>query len=114
MHDILSSWERRALLYFLRDHEGPASMDRLAAHVVGWRRGDSTPAREDEDDVCRTRTVLLHAHVVKMEEFGVLAYDPREDTVRLNDGMTVAVDPPWQERNGEGTRESERATTVDA
>lgn len=100
MHDIFSCWERRAILYYLHERADPAPLDRLAAHLVGWRRGERTPAAPEADAVQRTRRSLLHGHVRKMENFGVVSYDPREDAVRLVDGMTVAVDPPWEDRDG--------------
>lgn len=98
MHDILSCWERRALLYYLQEREDPAPLDDLAAHVVGWRRGNESPA-SDDDAVARERRELLREHVEKMAEFGVVRYDPRADDVHLVDGMTVAVSAPWRHQD---------------
>jgi len=98
MHDILSCWERRALLYYLQEREDPASLDDLAAHVAGWRRGDDAAATDDEAVRAAERT-LRRDHLRKMEAFGVLSYEPREDVVDLVDGMTVAVSRPWRHRD---------------
>lgn len=94
MHDILSCWERRALLYYLQEREDPASLPSLAAHLAGWRRGDEAPADHTE----AFRQTVRHEHVRKMEAFDVVRYDARDDTVTLVDGMTLAVDEPWRRR----------------
>lgn len=97
MHDILSCWKRRALLYYLQEVEEPADVDELAAHLQAWRRGDEEPAA-GEDAVDQVREDLRHEHVRKMEEFGVVRYRPATETVHLVDGMTVAVSAPWEHR----------------
>jgi hypothetical protein len=97
MHDILSCWERRALLYYLQERSDPASLGDVAAHLAGWRGGNETPA-EDETAVRETRRELRREHVRKMATFGALRYDARASTVELVDGMTVAVSEPWRDR----------------
>lgn len=97
MHDILSCWKRRAILYYLQEVEEPADVDDVATHLLAWRRGDETPTRA-ADDPESVREELLHEHVEKMEEFGVVRYRDHTDSVHLVDGMTVAVSAPWEHR----------------
>jgi len=98
MHDIFSDWERRAILYHLQDVGGRSSVEATAAHLVGWWRGRERPAAADEDLVDRVRRRLGCAHLSKLDEFGVLAYDPRSGTVRLSEEMKLSVSDPWTDR----------------
>lgn len=95
MHDILSCWERRALLYYLQEREDPAGLRTVSAHLAGWRRGNEGPSSDDEA-IVDTRRELRREHLRKMEEFGVVWFDPGVDDVGLVDGMTVAVSKPWR------------------
>ena len=105
MHDVFSSWERRAILYYLQEREAAASVADLAEHLVAWRRGTDQPAAGAGDVVERVRHRIVHAHVMEMAEFGVLRYDARSERVELSEGMRVTVCPPWHrdsDRPGQG------------
>jgi|GEM_PF-2306139 len=101
MHDIFSDWERRAILYHLQDVGGRSSVEATAAHLVGWWRGREHPAAADEDLVDHVRRRLGCAHLAKLDDFGVLAYDPRSGTVRLSEEMKLSVSDPWTDRGGD-------------
>ncbi|WP_135364085.1 DUF7344 domain-containing protein [Halosimplex halophilum] len=100
MHDIFSDWERRAILYHLQSVGGRSSVEALAAHLVGWWRGREEPAEVDGELVDRVRRRLGCAHLSKLDDFGVLAYDPRSGTVRLSEEMKLSVSEPWTDRSG--------------
>ncbi|WP_459192634.1 DUF7344 domain-containing protein [Halosimplex sp. J119] len=107
MHDVFSDWERRAILYYLQDCGNRAPVEEVAAHLVGWWRGEDRPAATDEDAVTRVRDRLGCAHLSKLDDFGVVAYDPRTDTVRLAEDMKLSISEPWSDRsdaNGADTR----------
>jgi len=48
MHDVLSTWERRAVLYCLTERDCRVEMETLASHVAGWRRGVDEPEPDAE------------------------------------------------------------------
>lgn len=96
MHDVLSDWTRRAVLYYLQEYGDPAEVEDVAVHLLAWWRGREKPASDGHDVDRRTRQCLLQEHLLKMDEFGVLAYDAGSDAVRLVEGMEVVVDPPWR------------------
>ncbi|WP_436927465.1 DUF7344 domain-containing protein [Halosimplex amylolyticum] len=101
MHDVFSDWERRAILYYLQEHDGRATVEEVAAHLVGWWRGHDRPADADDAAVARVRDRLGCAHLLKLDDFGVLTYDPRGDTVRLAEDMKISISEPWSDRPDE-------------
>ena len=98
MHDIFSDWERRAILYHLQTVDGRSSVEATAAHLVGWWRGHEGPAAADDELVDHVRRRLGCAHLSKLDDFGVLTYDPRSGTVRLSEEMKLSVSEPWTDR----------------
>ncbi|WP_218927297.1 DUF7344 domain-containing protein [Halosimplex rubrum] len=100
MHDIFSDWERRAILYHLQEVGGRSSVEAVAAHLVGWWRGRERPAAAGDDLVDSVRRRLGCAHLAKLDDFGVLAYDPRSGTVRLSEEMKLSVSEPWTDHGG--------------
>lgn len=101
MHDIFSDWERRAILYHLEQVGGRSSVEAVAAHLVGWWRGRERPATAEDELVDHVRRRLGCAHLAKLDDFGVLAFDPRSGIVRLSEDMKLSVSEPWTDR-GEG------------
>lgn len=98
MHDVFSDWERRAILYYLQEHDGRASVEEVAAHLVGWWRGGDSPAAATDDEVARVRDRLGCAHLLKLDDFGVVTYDVRGETVRLAEEMKLSISEPWTDR----------------
>lgn len=99
MHDVFSSWERRAILYCLQE-EGECSVRQVARYLIGWRGGEASPASAGDERVDRVRDRVVYTHVLRMAEFGIIGYDPRRETVDLPEDMQVSVSPPWCEVDG--------------
>jgi hypothetical protein len=76
--DLLRNALRRHVIYALREN-GPATADELAEAVVSAGVSD-----------CRDRvlTSLVHTHLPKLAEAGVVEYDGPESLVSLSDGVT--------------------------
>ncbi len=77
--DILADQRRRYALYYLYgSSDGVATVDEIADHVVSLEEyGDSV-----DDHRLHVVTSLQHMHLPKLEDAGVLEYDPRSETVR--------------------------------
>lgn len=103
MHDILSNWERRALLFYLQERDGACSLDDAAAEIVGWR--DDDPPTAGDQRVVRLQSTLRHSHVPEMVEFGVLARERRPRGVRIADDVAVSVAAPWRASGGAAVEE---------
>lgn len=98
MHDVFSNWYRRAILYYLQDHDDPVSVTAVARQLVAWQRESAEGSGADAAAVERTRPRILEVHIAAMEEFGILGYDPVADTVWIHDDATISVVPPWEDR----------------
>jgi predicted transcriptional regulator len=80
--DLLADARRRYLLYYLREHE-TAPVEELADAVAGWRgpaggEGDIAPAEHE-----RARTALVHVHLPKLADAGVVTFDHDDATATL-------------------------------
>lgn len=89
IHDVFSDPHRQAILHYLEESEEPASLCDVAQTITGWVERDGTASVAD-----RTTAWLLHTHVLAMEEFGLVDYDPETDTIRLPDDVAITVSPP--------------------
>ncbi|WP_227355773.1 DUF7344 domain-containing protein [Haladaptatus salinisoli] len=75
--DLLSNEHRRHVLYYFHGESQPiATVDELVTHFC--TQFDVRTA-EDAD---RLRTQLLHGHLPKLENHGIIEYDDRSETVR--------------------------------
>lgn len=94
MNDVFSSWCRRAILYYLQDHEDPVAVTAVTRQLIVWQR-DEVPHPEQEAALVEwLRPRLLQHHIVEMDEFGILNYDPDSDRVWIPDTVTITVSPP--------------------
>ncbi|MFC6835482.1 DUF7344 domain-containing protein [Halomarina ordinaria] len=86
LHDILSKRRRRRLLVYLVETEAPVTLEELVAAVATAEAG--APADTVDDDVLRSITLsLVHSHLPRLDDAGVVAFDPDRDRAEL------AVDP---------------------
>lgn len=72
-HELLASGRRRILLDIFDGRSTAVELDELAAGVAAREaEADAT----DEETVERIRTALHHVHLPKMDDAGVVDYDP--------------------------------------
>ncbi|WP_209019667.1 DUF7344 domain-containing protein [Halorussus marinus] len=75
----LAEPRRRYVLYYLREH-GRARVDDLAIQIGAWER-DVATAELSVDDVEQITLELVHTHLPKLEDAGLVGYDRRTETV---------------------------------
>ncbi|WP_227380896.1 DUF7344 domain-containing protein [Haladaptatus halobius] len=76
--DLLADTHRRTILQYLNDQETDvATVDELATHVHA-----EVEAVPDPD---HARTALVHMHVPKLADAGVIEYDQHDETVQYQD-----------------------------
>jgi hypothetical protein len=85
LFDVLADERRRLALYCLDTRGGSVALAELAAEVARLERGidEGESTRLPDEDVQPVYLDLYHAHVPKMEENGVVEYDPDTGTVGL-------------------------------
>jgi len=94
MQDVFSNSCRRAILYYLQERDGPATLTALVRQLVTWQRAAPETESGDTPAVEQLRSRILQAHVLEMERFGIVAFDSDSDTVWIPDDVTVSVAPP--------------------
>ncbi|MFB6123506.1 MAG: hypothetical protein ABEJ78_08610, partial [Haloferacaceae archaeon] len=83
IHDVLRNDRRRLVLERLRDHGGSETVAELAEFIAAVEAGTSPPPRNVRQSVY----VSLHqTHLPKLDELGIVTYDPNEKTVSLAAG----------------------------
>ena len=83
LFDVFASERRRILLAVLHERSPPVSTVDLAEAVAG-READDAP----RDLVDRVQVSLHHAHLPKLSDSGIVAYDPGQSVVRdVADGI---------------------------
>ena len=82
--DALAARRCRYSLYLLSDH-GAMTVDDLAARVAALELGCSL-SEVSEDRRRRVKTSLVHTHLPRLSDLGVVDYDRKERTVHLDDG----------------------------
>ena len=80
--DLLGSAYRRCVIYALQENDR-ADLDELADAVVSSGLAD---------DRQRAAASLVHTHLPKLADFGVVSYADPEDEVSLDDGVE-ALEP---------------------
>ena len=82
--ELLGRERRRYALYYLRQRDGPVTVEELAEAIAEWERDDAEHGPEDE----RFEEVVLslnHAHLPKIESADSIEYDRENDRVRIAD-----------------------------
>ena len=98
MHDVFSNRCRRAILYYLQETEGPATVQALLRKLIEWDRGLVTPPNRDSVLVESIRTSIYRSHVLEMAKADIIEYDPVEDTIWIPDRIEFAIAPPWDDQ----------------
>lgn len=69
-YELLASERRRIALAVLESSAGPIEVETLAATLATWENGASGETVE------RAASSLHHVHLPKMDDLGVIEYDP--------------------------------------
>ncbi|PSQ27422.1 hypothetical protein BRD06_05025 [Halobacteriales archaeon QS_9_67_15] len=89
LFDLLSQPGNRYTLAYLVRADGAVPYDDLVEYVVdkgGIPEGLSTEEFRD-----RVATRLVHSNLPKLDESGLVDYDPQQQTIRRTDATSVAV-----------------------
>lgn len=77
--ELLSDYDRRCLLGYLRDDpDGTATVEELVDHLADKR----AKRTDDAPDIDRIETRLHHTHIPKLANAGVIEYDDRSGEIR--------------------------------
>lgn len=83
--DVLSNERRRCVLQYLKRQDGRrVELRELVDHVAAWEN-DTTPDAVGTDERKRVYTALRQAHLPKMEQAGILEYEPMRSEVELTE-----------------------------
>lgn len=102
--DILSNTRRRMVLYYLRQHGGPAAVQDIAEEIAALEN-DVDPEALSRQQQKRVYVSLYQTHLPKLETAGVIGYDEDEGLVSLTSRAmeidtyltpTATADYPWQ------------------
>lgn len=87
--DILSVARRRALLYYLRDRDGDAtiSIDQLVEGVRARENAAANPQSSASAD--QVRLSLVHVHLPKLDEAGIVVHDADADVVEYDENPAL-------------------------
>jgi hypothetical protein len=82
IHDVLRNDRRRLVIESLRDGEGVADVSDLAERIATRESGSDPPPSNKRQSVY----VSLHqTHLPKLDDLGIVAYDPDDRAVELLD-----------------------------
>lgn len=84
--DVLTDQERRAAVEYLAMATGAVPVDEL----VGFVEATSTAGRARLDSRQRTEIRFHHVHLPKLDDAGLLDYDPGEQVVTPTETVDVA------------------------
>lgn len=82
---VLAHPRRRFILQYLQTVETPLPVDELATALVAWE-DQRTGADQPRDERTGIEISLVHSHLPKMADAGVVTYDATRQTVMLADG----------------------------
>ncbi|USZ68675.1 hypothetical protein NGM10_02785 [Halorussus salilacus] len=85
--DLLSNARRRGVLYAV-GRDGRAAVDDLAERIAAWQRDGGSVEETGGPSADEVRTSLVHVHLPKLADAGVVAYDRSTGIVRLTESAT--------------------------
>lgn len=100
--DVLSSQRRRFILQYLLQNEGEGRLKHVVTTVAAWEN-DTSP--EELSSKLRTRayTTIRQTHLPKMDEYGIVEYDPDSGDILLTESgeilETYLDEPPGSDDN---------------
>lgn len=81
---LLENPHRRYILAYLREYTHPVSLDELATQLSKWEYDVPSSSVADEQRK-HFRVVLYHRHAPKMEDAGLLDFDPESEHLALSE-----------------------------
>ena len=82
IHDVLRNDRRRLVIESLRESDGSADVGALARSIAARETGTEPPPTNKRQSVY----VSLHqTHLPKLDSLGIVAYDPNDGAVELQD-----------------------------
>lgn len=82
--DALADPRRRHTLYYLNDHRTePITIDELARHVTAMET-EYAPDTLVEADYADIKRELYHNHLPRLDDYGIIDYDPRSGDMRFH------------------------------
>jgi hypothetical protein len=90
LFDVFANERRRIALYCLDARRREVGLAELADAVARVERGidDGKSAHFSDEDVQSVYLDLYHNHVPKMEDYGIVEFDPASGIVRLHSVLT--------------------------
>lgn len=88
---LLADADRRHVLRELFEIDGHTTAEELSQEVAARRKG-TTATNADSGDVARARISLVHNHLPRLADHGVIEYDRRSGAVRLDDTAELTSD----------------------
>ena len=89
LFDLLSQPGNRYTLAYLVRADGAVPYDDLVGYVVD--KGGTPEGLSTEEFRDRVATRLVHSNLPKLDESGLVDYDPQQQTIRRTDATSVAV-----------------------
>lgn len=78
---VLADQRRRYVLYYLQmSSRDVVQYDHLVTQVAEWETESDAPATEDHQE--EIEIALQHHHLPRLEDYGMIDYDPRTKTIR--------------------------------
>ncbi len=80
----LADQRRRYILYSLQlASSETVTLEELVTHVANWETEPGTPLTEDHRE--ELTIALQHHHLPKLEDYGMIDYDPRTEMICYQD-----------------------------
>lgn len=87
---LFTTERRRFALYYLKNADGPVSVEELAEKLYEWEEGGSTETIP-EDELRELIITLEHKHLPKIENATHVEYDRTNDQIRIS-GLSTEAD----------------------
>ncbi|ELY54393.1 hypothetical protein C491_19549 [Natronococcus amylolyticus DSM 10524] len=81
---LLAESERRYLLYQLAETRR-GNLEDVVSEIAAWERGEGGPI--DSEDRQRVYVSLIHNHLPRLADYGILDYDLRSGDIVLTEGF---------------------------
>ncbi|ELY49190.1 DUF7344 domain-containing protein [Natronolimnohabitans innermongolicus] len=99
IYELLSESRRRYILYYFLDNEH-ANVEGLSLQIAAWEL-DSTVDVVTEERKQRVTTSLIHSHLPKLADYGLIEYDGRTGDVVATDELDDVCDTIARARRAE-------------